>query len=66
MDRFRLRIQGSDATPAPEHVYIVERWFEDLFTRGDVAAVDELVVPDFVAHGQGGMDDSHGREAFRE
>jgi predicted ester cyclase len=28
--------------------------------------VDGLVAPDFVAHGQGGMEDSHGREAFRE
>jgi predicted ester cyclase len=28
--------------------------------------VDELVAPDFVAHGQGGMDDAHGRETFRE
>jgi predicted ester cyclase len=28
--------------------------------------VDGLVAPDFVAHGQGGMEDSHGRRAFRE
>jgi predicted ester cyclase len=28
--------------------------------------VDGLVAPDFVAHVQGGMEDSHGREAFRE
>jgi predicted ester cyclase len=28
--------------------------------------VDGLVAPDFVAHGLGGMEDSHGREAFRE
>jgi predicted ester cyclase len=28
--------------------------------------VDGLVAPDFVAHGQGGMDDTHGREAFKE
>ena len=28
--------------------------------------MDELVAPDFVAHGQGGMEDSHGRETFRE
>lgn len=51
---------------AHEHVGIVERWFEDLFTLGDLSAVDRLVAPDFVAHGQGGMDDSHGRETFRE
>ncbi len=28
--------------------------------------MDGLVAPDFVAHGQGGMDDTHGRETFRE
>ena len=52
--------------PTREHVGLVERWFEDLFTRGDLDAVNELVAPDFVAHGQGGMEDSHGRETFRE
>src|SRR5215210_4133612 len=52
--------------PAREHVSIVERWFEDLFTRGDLDAVDDLVAPNFVAHGQGSMDDVHGRETFRE
>ncbi len=49
-----------------EHASIVERWFEDLFTRGDLDAVDGLVAPDFVAHGQAGMDDNHGRETFRK
>jgi predicted ester cyclase len=52
--------------PVLEHVSLVQRWFKDLFTRGEVGAVDELVALDFVAHGQGGMDDNHGREAFRE
>ncbi len=52
--------------PTPEHASIVERWFEDLFTRGDLEAVDGLVAPDFVVHGQGGMEDTHGREAFKE
>jgi|SRR5918993_6063804 predicted ester cyclase len=52
--------------PGPEHISIVERWLGDLFTRGDLDAVDDLVAPDFVAHGQGGMDDAHGRETFRE
>ena len=28
--------------------------------------MDGLVAPDFVAHGQGDMEDSQGREAFRE
>jgi predicted ester cyclase len=52
--------------PLPEHVTIVERWFDDLFVSGDLDAVDDLVARDFVAHGQGGTDDVHGRETFRE
>ena len=52
--------------PKAEHENIVGRWFDDLFTRGDLDAVSELVAPDFVAHGQGGTEATHGREAFRE
>jgi steroid delta-isomerase-like uncharacterized protein len=52
--------------PTEEHENIVARWFDDLFTRGDLAAVDDLVAPDFVAHGQGGSEATRGREAFRE
>ncbi|HYH11633.1 MAG TPA: ester cyclase [Thermomicrobiales bacterium] len=44
---------------------IVERWFSDVFTRGDDADIDEVVHPDFIAHGPGDSPDSHGREAFR-
>ena len=52
--------------PTDEHARIDERWFDDLFTRGDLAAVDDLVAPDFVAHGRGGSEATRGREAFRE
>ena len=52
--------------PKAEHEGIVGRWFDDLFTRGDLDAVNGLVSPDFVAHGQGGSEAVHGREAFRE
>ncbi|CAA9423024.1 MAG: hypothetical protein AVDCRST_MAG22-2714 [uncultured Rubrobacteraceae bacterium] len=51
--------------PKAEHVDVVRRWFDDLFTRGDLDAVDGLLAPDFVAHGQGGMEDTHGVEDFR-
>jgi steroid delta-isomerase-like uncharacterized protein len=52
--------------PNAEHTNIVEHPFDDLFTRGDLDAVDSLVAPDFVAHGQGGSEATRGREAFRE
>jgi predicted ester cyclase len=52
--------------PNAEHERVVRRPFDDLFTRGDLDAVDGLVAPDFVAHGQGGSEDAHGREPFRE
>jgi steroid delta-isomerase-like uncharacterized protein len=52
--------------PVHQHKAIVERWFEDLFTEADLAAVDELVATDFVAHGPGDSGDTRGREAFRE
>ncbi len=51
--------------PKAEHAKIVGRPFDDLFTRGDLDDVDDLVAPDFVAHGQGGSGAVRGREAFR-
>ena len=55
--------------PTREHQEIVERWFEDLFTRGDLSAVDELVTADFVAYGTAGDGqtiETRGPAAFRE
>jgi predicted ester cyclase len=51
------------------HENIVQRWFEDLFTRGDLSAVEELVTADFVAYGTGGDGrtiETRGPGAFRE
>jgi len=45
---------------------IVERWFGDLFTKGDLTAVDELVSDDFVTHGPGGSPGSRGKDPFRD
>ena len=50
--------------PKAELVNVVGRWFDDLFTQGDLDAVDSLVVPDLVVHGQVGMEDTCGRENF--
>ena len=33
---------------------IVERWFEDLFTRDGLSTVEGLVTADFAAYGTGG------------
>ena len=49
-----------------ESTRIVERWFEDLFTRVDLAAVDELVATDLVAHGQGDHPGTQGVDAFKD
>ena len=61
--------KGEITIPNREHREIVERWFEDLFTRGDLSAVDELVAADFVAYGAGGDGrtiETRGPGAFRE
>jgi predicted ester cyclase len=61
--------KGEITIPTRQHQQIVERWFEDLFTRADLSAVDELVSADFVAYGTGGDGQSiqtRGPDAFRE
>jgi steroid delta-isomerase-like uncharacterized protein len=49
-----------------EGTRIVRCWFEDIFTRGDLSVVDEVVAEDFVAHGPGDHPSSHGAEAFKD
>jgi predicted ester cyclase len=50
----------------PDGARIVRIWFEDIFTRGDLSAVDDIVAADFVAHGPGDHPGSHGVEAFKD
>ena len=52
--------------PKAEHENIVGRWFDDLFIWGDLDAVDGLVAPDLVTHGQGGTEATRGPEAWCE
>jgi predicted ester cyclase len=51
---------------SPESTRIVRLWFEDIFTRGDLSVVDDIVADDFVAHGPGDHPGSHGVEAFKD
>jgi ketosteroid isomerase-like protein len=63
------RPKGEITIPTREHQETVERWFEDLFTSGDLSAVDELLSADFVAYGTGGAGqtiETRGPGAFRE
>ena len=63
------RRKGGIIVPNPEHERIVGRWYGDLFTRGDLSAVDDLVASDFVAYGAGGDGravETRGPDAFRE
>lgn len=51
--------------PTPEAVALVQRWLEELFTRGDLDAADELVAPDVVVHSQGHTKGYRGAAAFK-
>ncbi len=43
----------------------MRRWFDDVFARGDLAAIDEIVAPEFVAHAPGEGPEARGRETFK-
>jgi steroid delta-isomerase-like uncharacterized protein len=46
-----------------ENKALVERWFEEVWNKGRVEAIDEMFAPDAVAHGLGG--DIRGPEEFK-
>ncbi len=48
------------------HTRIVERWFEDLFTRGDLSTVDDLLAWDVMLYGQGDAEGYQGNERFKD
>jgi steroid delta-isomerase-like uncharacterized protein len=45
---------------------LVERWFDEVFTLGDLRAVEALLAEDFVARGQGDHPGKCGIGAFKE
>jgi steroid delta-isomerase-like uncharacterized protein len=42
---------------------LIRRWFDEVWTRGNASAIDELLATHAVAHGLG--DDLHGPEGFK-
>lgn len=44
---------------------LADKWFKDIFTKGKLEILDNLVAPDFIAHGQGNQIDSFGIEDFK-
>ena len=46
-----------------ENKALVRRWFEEVWNKGRVGAIDEMMASDAVAHGLG--PDLHGPEAFK-
>ncbi len=51
---------------ASEGRRIVGRWFGDVFTRGNLAAVDEICAEDLVVHAPGEDPAVHGVENFKD
>ncbi len=48
-----------------EHTSLVESWFQDIFTKGNLKILDNLVAPDFIAHAQGREMATCDREAYK-
>src|SRR5688500_18223591 len=46
-----------------ENKTVVRRWFEEVWNKGRVAAIDELLAPNGVVHGLG--EDMQGAAAFK-
>jgi steroid delta-isomerase-like uncharacterized protein len=51
---------------AAENEQLVRRWFEEVWNKGRLEAIDELLAKDVIAHGLGpGGSDLQGREGFK-
>ena len=55
--------QQPQVSKAEEHQQLFTRWFEELWNKKNYAITQELVHPDFTAHGAGGQDIKQGPTA---
>jgi pSer/pThr/pTyr-binding forkhead associated (FHA) protein/predicted ester cyclase/ketosteroid isomerase-like protein len=58
--------QEAAPSKAEEHRLLFTRWFEELWNKKNYAITQELVDPDFTAHGAGGQDIKQGPNGVAE
>jgi predicted ester cyclase len=58
--------QATATDTAEEHRALFARWFEELWNKKNYAITQELVHPDFTAHGAGGQDIKQGPDGVAE
>jgi pSer/pThr/pTyr-binding forkhead associated (FHA) protein/ketosteroid isomerase-like protein len=56
----RALAEAQGVNKAEEHRALFERWFEELWNKKNYAITQELVHPEFTAHGAGGQDIKQG------
>ncbi len=57
--------KGGNTMSAEENKAVLRRIEEEIFNKGDLAVVDELIAPDYVYHGSGGQE-YKGPEGFKQ
>jgi steroid delta-isomerase-like uncharacterized protein len=63
MDQSRSQTRGAELM-SEHHKTLARRYFEELWSRGDLAVADEILSPDFHFHGPGVS--IHGAESFKQ
>ena len=51
---------------AQENSALIRRWFEEVWNKGRMEAIDEMASPDVVGHGQAQHDTEIGRERIQD
>jgi steroid delta-isomerase-like uncharacterized protein len=50
---------------AQEHSALIRRWFEEVWNKGRMEAIEEMTSPDVIGHGQAQHDTDVGLDEFR-